>query len=77
MDDTLIYMLQRACSYFGSTSCFVKITFFDLSGAFNTIQPATEREATGNGSKHIHHLVDYRVPDRQAIVCEAVLCLTW
>lgn len=34
VDDSVIYLLQR-----------VRITFFDFSSAFNTMQPVTGREA--------------------------------
>ena len=39
VDDAIIYLLQRAHSYLNGSGCTVRITFFDFSSAFNTIQP--------------------------------------
>ena len=39
VDDALIYMLQRAYTHLDTPDASVRITFFDFSSAFNTIQP--------------------------------------
>ena len=39
VDDALIYMLQRAYTHLDTPDATVRITFFDFSSAFNTIQP--------------------------------------
>ena len=39
VDDALIYMLQRAYTHLDTSDASVRITFFDFSSAFNTIQP--------------------------------------
>jgi hypothetical protein len=39
VDDTIIYLLQRAYSHLDNAGCTVRVMFFDFSSAFNTIQP--------------------------------------
>ncbi|KAM6983431.1 uncharacterized protein LKV04_011372 [Tautogolabrus adspersus] len=39
VDDAIIYLLQRTHSHLEGNGCTVRITFFDFSSAFNTIQP--------------------------------------
>ncbi|KAJ8359208.1 hypothetical protein SKAU_G00157330 [Synaphobranchus kaupii] len=39
VDDTIIYLLQRAYSSLDRPKSMVRIMFFDFSSAFNTIQP--------------------------------------
>lgn len=39
VDDAIIYLLQRAYSSLDKPNTMVRITFFDFSSAFNTIQP--------------------------------------
>ncbi len=40
VNDALIYMLQRAYTHLDTPDASVRITFFDFSSAFNTIQPS-------------------------------------
>ena len=39
MDNAVIYLLQKAHSHLDQNNIIVRITFFDFSSAFNTIQP--------------------------------------
>ena len=39
VDDAVIYLLQRAHLHLDGGGSTVRITFFDFSSAFNTIQP--------------------------------------
>lgn len=44
MDDAVIYLLQKAHSYLDYDNTTVRITFFDFSSTFNTIQPLLLRK---------------------------------
>lgn len=39
VDDTILYLLHRSLSHLDKANSVVRITFFDFSSAFNTIQP--------------------------------------
>jgi len=40
VEDAIIYLLQRAYSHLEEAGSVVRVTFFDLTSAFNTIKPA-------------------------------------
>ncbi|XP_062844747.1 zinc finger protein 420-like, partial [Trichomycterus rosablanca] len=48
VDDAVIYLLQRAHLHLDQSNTTVKITFFDFSSAFNTIQPCILGEKMEN-----------------------------
>ena len=75
VDDAIIYLLQRAHSYLNGSGCTVRITFFDFSSAFNTIQPRllTDKLQAIEG-KLVHHLLDYQLPHGQTTVRPAGQC---
>ena len=39
VDNAIIYLLQKTHSHLDQNNTIVRITFFDFSSAFNTIQP--------------------------------------
>ncbi|KAK0144790.1 hypothetical protein N1851_016638 [Merluccius polli] len=48
VDDSIIYLLQKAYSSLDGPNTSVRIVFFDFSSAFNTIQPRLLRAKLGN-----------------------------
>jgi len=62
VDDAIIYLLQRAQSHLDGTGVSVRVTFFDFSSAFNTIQPLLLSEklrVAGVDASTISWITDY------------------
>ena len=83
-DDAVLYLLQRSLSHLEDTGNIVKITFFDFSSVFSTIQPSLLRvkmERMGVSDQLAAWTLDY-LTDRPQYVrlqdCESdvVVCST-
>ena len=83
-DDAVLYLLQRSLSHLEDTRNTVKMTFFDFSSAFNTIQPSLLRvkmERAGVSDQLAAWTMDY-LTDRpqyvrlQDCVSDVVVCST-
>ena len=81
MDDAILYLLQRAYSALDKPNTMVRITFFDFSSAFNTIQPRLLSEKLERMDVDAPliariYLTIYRLSDGQTTVCEVTeLCV--
>ncbi|KAK0154420.1 hypothetical protein N1851_003487 [Merluccius polli] len=78
VDDSIIYLLQKAYSSLDGPNTSVRIVFFDFSSAFNTIQPRLLRAKLGNtrvGGAPRH--LGRQLSDRKTAVCEitGTVCL--
>ena len=76
VDDAIIYLLQRAHSHLDQAGRTVRITFFDFSSAFNTIQPVLMREklqAMGVDTSTVSWITDYLTGRPQFVRLGSVL----
>lgn len=84
VDDAIIYLLNRSLSHLETSGNVVRITFFDFSSAFNTIQPALLRNKLENAGLHhsmVSWLTDYLLNRPQYVrekncVSQVVKCST-
>ncbi|KAI3371529.1 hypothetical protein L3Q82_024120 [Scortum barcoo] len=61
VDDAVIYLLQRAHMHLDGGGGTVRITFFDFSSAFNTIQPLLLGHSHyGSGGEVVEEVEDYK-----------------
>lgn len=58
VDDALIYLLHKSLSHLETPDSTVRITFFDFSSAFNTIQPSLLQSKMENAGVH-HGMVNW------------------
>ena len=76
VDDAIIYLLQRAHSHLEGAGCTVRITFFDFSSAFNTIQPlllSEKLQVMGVDTPTISWITDYLTGRPQFVRLGSVL----
>lgn len=62
VDDALIYLLHKSLSHLETPDSTVRITFFDFSSAFNTIQPSLLQSKMENAGVHhgmVNWIIDY------------------
>ena len=76
VDDAIIYLLQRAHSHLDGNGGTVRITFFDFSSAFNTIQPqllSEKLQVMGVTTPTISWITDYLTGRPQFVRLGSVL----
>ena len=76
IDDTVIYLLQQAHSHLDGRGGTVRITFFDFSSAFNTIQPlllGEKLQVMGVDDTMISWITDYLTGRPQFVHMGSVL----
>ena len=76
VDDAVIYLLQRAHSHLDGGGGTVRITFFDFSSTFNTIQPLLLGEnlwVMGVDDTMISWITDYLTCRPQFVLTGSVL----
>ncbi|XP_076860596.1 antigen WC1.1-like [Brachyhypopomus gauderio] len=84
VDDAIIYLLQRSLSHLDRAGSTVRIMFFDLSSAFNTIRPSLLRdkmETAGVDRQLTTWTMDYLTNRPQFVrlkdcVSDTILCST-
>jgi len=72
VDDAIVYLLERAQSHLDGTGGSERITFFNCSSAFNTIQLLP-----GGGGQRVHRFLDHQLPHWQTTICQTGLCADW
>ena len=75
-DDTVIYLLQQAHTHLDGGGGTVRITFFDFSSAFNTIQPlllGEKLQVMGVDDTMISWITDYLTGRPQFVRLGSVL----
>jgi len=76
VDDAVIYLLQRAHSHLSGSGSTVRITFFNFSSAFNTIQPMAlikKLRMMGVDSSIVSWIADYLTGRPQFVLLGSVL----
>ena len=84
VEDAVIYLLHRSLSHLENSGCAVRVTFFDFSSAFNTVQPSLLRgklEGAGVDPSLTAWTIDYLTNRPQYVrlhscVSDVVVCST-
>ncbi len=84
VNDAIIHLLYKSVSHLETSGNIVRITFFDFSSAFNTIQPALFKNKLENARLHqsvVSWLMDYLSNRPQYVrmhncVTQVVMCST-